>query len=112
CATAQNEVVTNGWSPSKRNNPYANSGIVVQIAPIDIDEKSHDPFVCLNFQKMVEKACWEAAGKTQKVPAQRMIDFIQGKKSENLPETSYQPGLVSVDLNKVLPPMIADRLKV
>ncbi|HLW31892.1 MAG TPA: NAD(P)/FAD-dependent oxidoreductase, partial [Aequorivita sp.] len=70
CATEQEEVVTNGWSPSKRNNPYANSGIVVTVAPSDLpDYKEDDPFVCLNYQKDVEKRCWEAGGKTQKVPA-------------------------------------------
>jgi len=112
CATHQEEVVTNGWSPSKRNNPYANSGIVVSVEPKDLPNyKADDPFVCLDFQKMVEKNCWEAAGKTQKVPAQRMIDFVEGKVSQDFPKTSYQPGIVSVDLNKVLPPLIAQRLQ-
>ncbi|MEX1003025.1 MAG: FAD-binding protein [Crocinitomicaceae bacterium] len=111
CATQDGEVVTNGWSPSKRNNPYANSGIVVQILPEDIDAASASPFVCLDFQRKVEGDCWEAAGKTQKVPAQRMIDFVKGKVSESLPETSYQPGLTSVDLNQILPPLITSRLK-
>lgn len=111
CATEQEEVVTNGWSPSKRNNPYSNSGIVVGIFPEDFDNYESDPLVCLNFQKQVEKACWEAGGKTQKVPAQRMKDFVEGKVSKDLPKTSYQPGLVSCDLNKVLPDLVAHRLK-
>ncbi len=112
CATAQEEVVTNGWSPSKRNNPFANSGIVVSVAPEDLpDYAEGDPFVGLNFQKKVERDCWEAAGKTQAVPAQRMIDFVEGRVSKNFPKTSYQPGIVSVDLNKVLPPLIAKRLR-
>jgi len=112
CATAQEEVVTNGWSPSKRNNPYANSGIVVSVAPEDLPNyKKGDPFVCLDFQKEVERSCWEAGGKTQRVPAQRMIDFIEGKVSVDFPKTSYQPGIVSADLNEVLPAMIAERLK-
>lgn len=111
CATDKEEVVTNGWSPSKRNNPYSNSGIVVSVSPEDFDNYENDPFVCLNFQKEVEKACWEAAGKTQKVPAQRMIDFVKGRVSSDLPSTSYHPGLASVDLNKVLPKMISKRLK-
>jgi len=111
CATEQEEVVTNGWSPSKRNNPYANSGIVVSVAPKDLPNfKEGDPFVCLDFQKLVEKTCWEAAGKTQHVPAQRMIDFVEGKVSSDFPKTSYQPGIVSVDLNQVLPPLISKRL--
>lgn len=112
CATAPGEVVTNGWSPSKRNNPYANSGMVVQVEPKDLPNYDpNDPFVSLNFQKMVEQRCWEAAGKTQAVPAQRLMDFIEGKVSESLPTTSYQPGLMSLDLNVVLPPMLAKRLK-
>lgn len=110
CATENGEVVTNGWSPSKRNNPYSNSGIVVAISPEDF-ENPEDPFVCLDFQKKVEKACWEAAGKSQKVPAQCLKDFVDGKVSKSFPRSSYQPGIVSVDLNKVLPDLVAKRLK-
>jgi hypothetical protein len=112
CATGTDEVVTNGWSPSKRNNPYANSGIVVSVSPEDLpDYDPEDPFVSLNFQKKVEHDCWVAAGKTQKVPAQRMIDFVEGNLSKDFPKTSYFPGLTSVDLDKVLPEMLSSRLK-
>lgn len=111
CATDQNEVVTNGWSPSKRNNPYSNSGVVVSVGPEDFPGQENDPFVCLNFQKEIERKCWEAAGKTQKVPAQRMVDFIQGKKSKDFPRSSYLPGIESVDLATVLPNFISNRLK-
>lgn len=112
CATEQEEVVTNGWSPSKRNNPYANSGIVVSVAPEDLPNyKKGYPFICLEFQQEVERRCWEAGGKTQKVPAQRMIDFVEGKISEDFPKTSYQPGIVAADLNEVLPPIISTRLR-
>lgn len=111
CATAQNEVVTNGWSPSKRNNPYSNSGVVVSVGPEDFPGQENDPFVCLNFQKEIERKCWEAAGRTQKVPAQRMIDFIEGRKSIDFPRSSYLPGIESVDLSSVLPPFIAKRLR-
>jgi len=112
CATEQEEVVTNGWSPSKRNNPYANSGVVVSVAPKDLPNyKEGDPFVCLDFQKLVERKCWEAGGKTQRVPAQRMIDFVEGKLSSDFPKTSYQPGIVSANLNEVLPDLVASRLK-
>lgn len=111
CATEPGEVVTNGWSPSKRNNPTSNSGIVVEIHPEDFENSENDPFVCLNFQREVEQACWVAGGKTQKVPAQRMVDFIEGRQSVTLPKSSYQPGLVSVDLNEVLPDLVARRLR-
>ncbi len=113
CATQQNEVVTNGWSPSKRNNPFANSGIVVQLEPNMLpDYSENNPFVCLDFQAKVEKDCWSAAGKTQRVPAQRLEDFMKGKVSSSLPETSYQPGLTSLDLNDIMPKIITDRLKI
>ncbi|MGJ8661135.1 MAG: NAD(P)/FAD-dependent oxidoreductase [Bacteroidota bacterium] len=110
CATSPGEVVTNGWSPSKRNNPYANSGIVISVAPEDFEDKKN-PMVCLDFQKKVEYDCWVAAGKTQNVPAQRLKDFIDGKISSEFPRSSYQPGITSVDLNKVLPDFIASRLR-
>lgn len=110
CATGEGEVVTNGWSPSKRNNPYSNSGIVVSVLPEDLGDPN-DSFVCLNFQKDVEQKCWEAAGKTQRVPSQRLMDFINNKVSKDLPETSYKPGLVSVNLNEVLPSLISDSLR-
>lgn len=109
CATSEGEVVTNGWSPSKRNNPYSNSGIVVSISPDDLEDKS--PLACLNFQKEVEQKCWEIAGKNQKVPAQRLMDFIEGKVSEDFPQTSYQPGIKSVDLNKILPKIVVNGLR-
>lgn len=111
CATEQDEVVTNGWSPSKRNNPYSNSGIVVSISPEDFPGKEHDPFVCLDFQKEIEHRAWLAAGKTQKVPAQRMLDFVQKKKSVDFPRSSYQPGIVSVEMDEIFPPFVAERLR-
>ena len=112
CATSQEEVVTNGWSPSKRNNPYSNSGVVVSLQPEDLPGfDPSNPFNCLDFQKKVEYDCWVAAGKTQAVPAQRMIDFVEGRVSKDLPKSSYQPGTVSVDLNTILPPIIANSLK-
>ncbi|PKR80911.1 FAD-binding protein [Brumimicrobium salinarum] len=112
CATAPGEVVTNGWSPSKRNNPYSNSGIVVEIDPKRLPNYTkNNPFVGLDFQAKVEQDCWIAAGKTQAVPAQRMLDFVNRKKSKDLPKSSHQPGMVSVDLNQVLPHFLADALR-
>jgi hypothetical protein len=112
CATAEGEVVTNGWSPSKRNNPTSNSGIVVSVEPKELPNfRPDDPFICLDFQRSVERACWEAAGKTQRVPAQRLRDFVERRKSADFPRSSYQPGIISVDLNTVLPDFIARRLR-
>jgi uncharacterized protein len=113
CATKQDEIVTNGWSPSKRNNPYANSGTVVEIREEDWKKfSSHGPLAALRYQQAAEHAAWEAGGKTQTAPAQRMIDFVNKKISADLPDCSYQPGIVSRDLWKVLPEGIAERLAI
>ena len=110
CATADGEVVTNGWSPSKRNNIYANSGIVVGIEPSDFKNEI-DPFVCLDFQKEIENRCWQAAGQTQKVPAQGLADFVNGTISTTFPRSSYQPGIVSVNLKEIFPAFVYKRLR-
>ena len=111
CTTENQEVVTNGWSPSKRNNPYSNSGIVVSIEPKDLKGDQNDPFICLNFQREIEEKCWELAGKNQKVPAQRLLDFIQKKKSVDFPKSSYQPGISSVEMDAIFPRFIVSRLR-
>lgn len=112
CATSPGEVVTNGWSPSKRNNPFSNSGIVTEVRWDDISEfHKYGPLAGMYFQKSVEQKCWEMAGKTQKVPAQRMVDFIQKKKSVTLPETSYHPGIESIEMDKVLPEFVVKALR-
>lgn len=110
CATSNKEVVTNGWSPSKRNNPYSNSGIVVTVNPDDIDH-SGSPFACMNFQKDIEQKAWELAGKNQKVPAQCLLDFIQDKKSTDFPRSSYQPGIESIKMDDLFPAFVCDRLR-
>lgn len=112
CATANDEVVTNGWSPSKRNNPFANSGFVVNIELQDL--KKYDRYGALAgmyFQKEIEQACYAAGGKTQAAPAQRMIDFVQKKFSSSLPDCSYQPGILSCKLDEVLPQFISESLR-
>lgn len=114
CATEQEQVVTNGWSPSKRNNPYANSGMVVQLDPADWEALGFKGVLGgLAFQRHVERLCWEAAGQSQRAPAQRLVDFLTGKTgrvSKHLPACSYVPGVVSVNLRELLPNVIADAL--
>lgn len=112
CATAPGEVVTNGWSPSKRNQPSANSGIVVEVRPEDFRHFGDSPLSALNFQRSVEQKAWSAGGKTQTAPAQRMVDFSEGKLSSHLPITSYKPGIVSVELEHVLPDFIYKALQI
>jgi len=107
CATAPGEVVTNGWSPSKRNNPYSNSGIVTEIKWDDLKVFQKDKALAgLSFQAEVERNACIAGGNTQKAPAQRLEDFVKGKISGTLPQTSYQPGTASVNLVEVLPDFV------
>jgi uncharacterized protein len=111
-ATAQEEIVVNGMSPSRRDSKYANSGIVVAVELEDIKTfSSYGPLACLMFQKSVEHQAWVMGGKTQAAPAQRLVDFVTGKVSTSLLDTSYQPGLTSVSMDEVLPPFIGHRLK-
>lgn len=107
CATSPGEVVTNGWSPSKRDQPTSNSGIVVELRLEDFKEFSkYGPLAGMYFQKNIEQQAWRVGGETQRVPAQRLVDMTQGKLSVDLPETSYKPGLTSADMNTVFPKFI------
>jgi uncharacterized FAD-dependent dehydrogenase len=112
CATGPEQIVTNGWSPSKRNNPYANSGIVVAIDPNELAAyKKHGAFAGLRYQQDLERIAWEAGGKTQTAPAQALQDFVNGKLSKKLPQNSYQPGVLSAPLHELLPDSIGKRLQ-
>lgn len=111
CATAEGEIVVNGWSPSKRNNPYANSGTVVQVNLEDIKSSRENPFALLDFQREIEQKAFLAGGGNQVAPAQRMIDFINGRTSTDLPVNSYMPGTKSVNLDEILPDFISQSLK-
>ncbi len=111
-ATQQNEIVVNGWSPSKRNTRFANSGIVVQINFEDVPGyHPDDPLSILTWQEQIEHQAYQAGGGSQVAPAQRITDFIQKRLSTNLPECSYIPGLKSVPLDEFLPPGIIHRLR-
>jgi uncharacterized FAD-dependent dehydrogenase len=112
CATSQNEIVTNGWSPSKRNNPFANSGIVVPVNASDLKPFNRfGPLDGLEFQKQIEHRAWLLGGKTQVAPAQRLVDFVENRVSKDLPECSYVPGIESVNLNELFPEFIRESLR-
>ncbi|HEY2725676.1 MAG TPA: FAD-binding protein, partial [Parafilimonas sp.] len=119
-ATNAGELVVNGWSPSKRNNPFANSGIVVQIQNRDLldyndyhEKKKHipDALFGMYFQQSVERKAYEAGGGNFVAPAQRMIDFCNNKISPSLPKCSYVPGVKSIDLKNVLPGFVYSSLQ-
>ncbi len=109
CATGDNEIVVNGWSPSKRNNPFANSGTVVQVTLNDV--QGYDPLRMLNFQSEIEKLAFEAGGGNLVAPAQRMMDFVHNKLSIDLPKNSYLPGTKSVMLDNILPGFVSESLR-
>ncbi|MDP2036966.1 MAG: FAD-dependent oxidoreductase, partial [Ignavibacteria bacterium] len=111
-STDKNELVLNGMSVSRRDSPFANSGFVVSINENDWKEySSYGVFAGLEFQKSVERIAFEAGGKTQRAPAQRITDFVKGKTSSSLPKSSYIPGTISSPLHELLPEQIANGLK-
>ena len=111
-ATSQEEVVVNGMSPSERNSPFANSGIVVEIRPEDLLKySSSGEMAGIEFQKEMEREAWKNGGHTQRAPAQRLTDFVAGKASGSLPKVSYFPGVTSSPLHSWLPKSIGRRLR-
>ena len=112
-ATSPGEVVVNGMSPSKRNNLFANSGIVVEIN-VEEDIPKYEKYGVLKgleYQKDLERLAFTAGGRTQTAPAQRLTDFVEGIFSKDLNPTSYQPGLKSAPLHSLLPRLIGSRLR-
>jgi len=112
-ATANGEVVVNGMSPSKRNNEFANSGIVVEInAEKDLYKYEHfGALKGLEYQKDLERLAFTSGGRTQTAPGQRLTDFVEGKLSSDLNPTSYQPGLKSAPLHSLFPKLIGNSLR-
>ncbi len=112
-ATAPGELVVNGMSPSDRGGLFANSGMVVEIRPGDllVKDKIQDLFTGLRFQEDIEKLSYKMAGNTQFAPSQRLADFVSGRKSANLPDSSYRPGLIESPLHEWLPRLVGSRLQ-
>lgn len=111
-ATAPGEIVVNGWSPSKRNNPFANSGMVVNINLEDlVAYRSDGELAALRFQQEIEHKACQAGGGHLKAPAQRLVDFMDRKFSSSLPDCSYIPGVTSNVLDDILPSFISNTLR-
>jgi uncharacterized FAD-dependent dehydrogenase len=112
CATSPGEVVTNGWSPSKRDYPTSNSGIVVELKVEDFAKyEKFGPLAGMQFQKEIEQNAWKLGGETQKVPAQRLVDYANNILSTDIPDTSYIPGTTSAVINTILPDFIGENLQ-
>jgi uncharacterized FAD-dependent dehydrogenase len=111
-ATSPGEIVVNGMSLARRDSPFANSGLVVEVNENDWNEYSRDfPFSGLRLQQNVEQRAFQLANNTQSAPAQRATDFIEGRFSQSLPKSSYIPGLTSGRLDKELPDFIVNKLR-
>ncbi|XZF16069.1 NAD(P)/FAD-dependent oxidoreductase [Chitinophagaceae bacterium MMS25-I14] len=111
-ATSPGEVVVNGWSPSKRNNPYANSGTVVAVDEKDFAQYGFTgPLAGMRYQQMVEQQAFKIGGGQLVAPAQRMADFVDNKVSGSLPDCSYLPGVHSAGIREVLPKEVNEALR-
>jgi uncharacterized FAD-dependent dehydrogenase len=110
--TAPGEIVVNGMSMSRRDSPFANSGLVAEVKEEDWKKNGDDsPFVALELQKKIEQHAYSLAGNTLAAPAQRVTDFVEGRFSQILPKSSYIPGLTSARLDEELPGFIVRRIK-
>jgi uncharacterized protein len=112
-ATENDEVVVNGMSLSRRDSPFANSGMVCTVEPEDLGPwtAEHGLLGGIAFQKELEITAKRAGGGGQVAPAQRVVDFLAGRLSAELPPTSYFPGLRSAPLHELLPAWITDRMR-
>jgi hypothetical protein len=111
-ATAPGEIVVNGWSPSKRNSHYANSGIVVEVKPEDTHEfEAEGGLSGVAFQSSIERRAFELGGGNLVAPAQRLTDFVSGKASSTLPACSYHPGVRAADFQDLFPQELYARLQ-
>ena len=111
-STSPGEIVVNGMSMSRRDSPFANSGVVTSVEMEDLlPWAQHGPFAAMEFQAEAEQRLFAAGDGTQKAPALRLPDFIQGKFSRDLPKTSYIPGIYAAPLFELLPDFIYQRLR-
>ncbi len=119
-ATGPEQVVVNGMSPSHRNGRWSNSGMVVEVRPEDVGigqldnlqlDNGEGALKMMAFQEELERLAWQQGGRRQTAPAQRMADFVNGRLSYDLPESSYAPGLISSPLHFWMPKFITERLQ-
>ncbi|MBI9095378.1 MAG: NAD(P)/FAD-dependent oxidoreductase [Sphaerochaeta sp.] len=109
--TGEGQLVVNGMSSSSRKGQFANSGMVVELHPQDLPQEQFGGNLgMMHFQQALEERCFKAGGGTLRAPAQRMADFVNHRLSQDLPPTSYGPGLTNADLHRVLPSFISERL--
>ncbi len=107
-ATEEGGVVVNGMSLSKRDSPFANSGMVVAVSAKDV---GNGPLAGVAFQRRIEEAAFKMGGGAFQAPGVRLVDFLARRQSESLPATSYRPGVAPAPLEEVFPPFVIDSLR-
>src|SRR5256884_104500 len=111
-ATSGDEVVVNGWSPSSRGLGFANAGMVVEVTPDDLaPHRTEGVLAGIAFQTALEHGAFVAGGGGLVAPAQRLVDFVEGRAPSDLPRCSYRPGIHPVNLHELLPPPLGERLR-
>ena len=108
-ATGPSQIVVNGMSPANRGTRWSNSGMVVEVRTDDVP--GDDVLRMMDYQEELERLCWQQGNMSQKAPAQRMADFVNGRLSYDLPACSYAPGVISSPLHFWMPKPIASRLQ-
>ena len=109
CASSEEGgVVTNGMSYHKRDGKNSNSAIAVSVLPTDL---SSDLFSGVEFQRMIERAAFTAAGGGYAAPCQTVGSLLYGKHNVFSKITpSYEPEVASCDLRKLFPDFIMTSL--
>ena len=120
-ASGPEQIVVNGMSPSQRNSPWSNSGMVVELHAEDLADPTlmekgtiqdlKSPLAMMEFQEYLERIAWIQGNRRQTAPAQRMSDFVNRRLSYDLPNTSYAAGLISTPIHFWMPQFITSRLK-
>ena len=110
-ATEPAGVVVNGMSLSRRDSPFANSGLVVEVRAEEFGPAAAGVLAGVAFQRAIEEAAFRVGGGAFRAPAQRLDDFLAGKVSGGLPKTSYRPGAAAAALDHVFPPLVTEVLR-
>ena len=102
-STDPDGLVVNGMSLSRRDSPFANSGLVVAVELADLAALGlTGPLAGVELQRRIERAALTAGGGELRAPATRVADFVRGKGSSTVPRSSYEPGLTAGDIAEVL----------
>jgi uncharacterized FAD-dependent dehydrogenase len=110
-ATEPQGVVVNGMSLSRRDSPFANAGLVVELRPADFGPDAAGPLAGVELQRRIEETAFALGGGGFRAPAQRLRDFLADRPSGDLPATSYRPGVVPAVMDGLFPAPVAAALR-